>query len=193
MRSPLVPRPRRTGSDHHSLHLRDAPRPPSLAGARVRAERCDAVVLNVASTAATASGRSARGPLGCQSSASGAVNVGYAQARVRALDVGVYEPRVRHASYRGESIGPRRCGGPRARRATNWTSFCRRARTPPKRCRASVGADRCNVARRRRRVRSCLWPRPAWLWRRLNRRRRLHGLVAEALRRGRVLLASLAR
>ena len=79
MRSPLVPRPRRTGSDHHSLHLRDAPRPPSLAGARVRAERCDAVVLNVASTAATASGRSARGSLGCQSSAPAVFNVGYPQ------------------------------------------------------------------------------------------------------------------
>ena len=45
----------------------------------MRAERCDAVVLNIASTAATASGRSARGPLGCQSSASGAVNVRYTQ------------------------------------------------------------------------------------------------------------------
>ena len=45
----------------------------------MRAERFDAIALNVASTAATASGRSARGPLGCQSSASGAVNVRYTQ------------------------------------------------------------------------------------------------------------------
>ena len=59
------------------------------------------------------------------------------------------------------------------RRATAPTP---RARTPPKRCRASVGADRCDTARRRRRVRSCLWPRPAWLWRRLNRRQRRRGL-----------------
>ena len=53
------PRRRRTRSDH-GLNLRDAPRPPSPAGAQARAERCDAVVLNVASTAATVSGRSAR-------------------------------------------------------------------------------------------------------------------------------------
>ena len=45
----------------------------------MRAERCDAVVLNVVSTAATASGRSARGPLGCQSSAPAVFNVGYPQ------------------------------------------------------------------------------------------------------------------
>ena len=70
------------------------------------------------------------------------------------------------------------------RRATAPTP---RARTPPKRCRASVGADRCNVARRRHRVRSCLWPRPAWLWRRLNRRQRRRGLVKEALRCGLVV------
>ena len=62
------------------------------------------------------------------------MNVGYTQKLGSALVVGVYEPRVRHTSYRGESVGPRRCGGPRARRAPNWTSFCGSARTPPKRC-----------------------------------------------------------
>ncbi len=192
MRSPLVPRPRRTGSDHHSLHLRDAPRPPWPAGARVRAERCDAVALNVASTtAATTSGRTARGPLGHQSTAPAALNVGYPQTSGPCPRRRRLRTAVRRTSYCGESIGPRRCGGPRARRAPNWTSFCRRAWTPPKRCRASVGADRCNVVRRRCRVRSCLWPRPAWLWRRLNRRRRRRGLVKEALLlRGLVLLAS---
>jgi len=143
----------------------------------VRAERCDAVALNVASTtAATTSGRTARGPLGHQSTAPAALNIGYPQTSGPCPRRRRLRTAVRRTSYCGESIGPRRCGGPRARRATNWTSFCRRARTPPKRCRASVGADRCDTARRRRRVRSCLWPRPAWLWRRLNRRQRRRGL-----------------
>jgi hypothetical protein len=113
------------------------------------------------------------------------MNVGYAQKLGSALVVGDYEPRVRRTSYRGESVGPRCCGGPRVRRAPNWTSFCRRAWTPPKRRRASVGADRCNVVRRRRRVRPCSWPHPAWLWRRRHRRRCRRGLVEEAAPRAR--------